>query len=98
MAMKIYFKSPKEVEGILIQITYRRKRKKNCSQAYVKLKARSENYKILKKKNAYGGISLLLHPLRSFCLLFSLFDDFKLDCPLNKNLGEYPKAKLVFKF
>lgn len=35
MAMKIYFKSPKVVEGILIQITYRRKRKKNCSQAYV---------------------------------------------------------------
>lgn len=28
MAMKIYFKSPKVAEGILIQITYRRKRKK----------------------------------------------------------------------
>ena len=28
MAIKIYFKSPKVIEGILIQITYRRKRKK----------------------------------------------------------------------
>lgn len=84
MAMKIYFKSPKVAEGILIQITYRRKRKKTAHKLTYNRRRDQKITKFLKKKNAYGGISLLLHPLRSFCLLFSLFDDFKLDCPLNK--------------
>ena len=50
MAMKIYFKSPKVAEGILIQITYRRKRKKTAHKLTYNRRRDQKTTKFLKKR------------------------------------------------